>query len=371
MQTAKLSVVMPAYNSSSFIMQSIQSILSQTYRNFELIIVDDGSNDDTYDLIAGVEDNRVKCFKKNNGGAASARNYAINHSSGAYIAYCDHDDRYRPEHLSMLVDYLEKNQQVGMVYSKSVRIYLDGKREVFGHDFDKQILEYSYYIVPSIIVHRRDCLSKVGEWDESLGRFSHDDMEFFLRFSDNFIVHHLPVVSVERSVLRPQGGYYSSLANQKYFVGMKLFLEKRAKTFEANKRNGKIAPFDGYYFHFFLSQCASVISYGKTKQLFHADDIMRLYILPAFQEFLEKDSSNIEIYLLVTLLYLTIHENTKAINVSLRMEKYLNQKLDFLEGTVKDLIILTLNKIDPVLANAGYKELALKCLEKSNEMSSE
>lgn len=94
-----LSVIMPVYNSGKYLEKTIESILNQTFHDFELIIVDDGSNDGTdekCDYYSNI-DKRIKVFHQNNKGICAARNFALSKVRGAYIAFCDHDDIYNRE----------------------------------------------------------------------------------------------------------------------------------------------------------------------------------------------------------------------------------------------------------------------------------
>src|SRR3989338_3475720 len=95
----KISVVVPAFNAERYIGAAIQSVLSQSYQDFELIVVDDGSQDDTGRIVHAIHDDRIRYVRKENGGPATARNYALSIATGEYIAYCDADDQYKENHL--------------------------------------------------------------------------------------------------------------------------------------------------------------------------------------------------------------------------------------------------------------------------------
>ena len=92
-------VIIPTYNRENFLKRTIDSILSQTFKDFELIIVDDGSTDHTKALIDRYEDDRIVYFYKENGGQNSATNLGIQNAKGEYIAFCDSDDTWMPEKL--------------------------------------------------------------------------------------------------------------------------------------------------------------------------------------------------------------------------------------------------------------------------------
>jgi len=104
-----VSVVMPAYNEERSIAESIQSILNQTFEDFELIIVDDGSTDKTFEIASSFGDPRVSVYRQKNLGPATARNKALSLAKGKYIALQDADDRSKPERLEKQYDFLENN----------------------------------------------------------------------------------------------------------------------------------------------------------------------------------------------------------------------------------------------------------------------
>ena len=107
-----VSVITPTYNSAKYIEDTIDSIQSQTYENWELLITDDCSEDDTMAILKRYSrrDNRIKVFKlEKNSGAGVARNNSIQHASGRYIAFCDSDDRWLPEKLQAQLDFMEEH----------------------------------------------------------------------------------------------------------------------------------------------------------------------------------------------------------------------------------------------------------------------
>jgi glycosyltransferase involved in cell wall biosynthesis len=116
-----ISVVMPVYNGQKFLKQSIDSILNQTYENFELIIVNDGSTDNSEKIINSYSDPRIKYYKKENNGVASARTYAIKYAKGDFIVYQDDDDISIPNRFARLLKKFD-NQEIGFVHSDMLLI---------------------------------------------------------------------------------------------------------------------------------------------------------------------------------------------------------------------------------------------------------
>ena len=171
-----VSFVMPAYNASKYIAGAIESVLNQSYGNFELIIVDDGSTDSTKDVIAGFKDDRIKYFRKENGGASSARNFALGKSVGSFIAILDADDMMMPELISSCLNEFEKHPDVDLVYCNDSLIESDGSpmRVIECPEYtDRNLLirdlfRSGYPIVPFRTCIRKSVFDKIGFYDESL-----------------------------------------------------------------------------------------------------------------------------------------------------------------------------------------------------------
>lgn len=107
----EVSVIVPAYNTEAYIKRAIDSVLSQTFENFEIIVVDDASTDGTVQVLKGIDDSRLKLFcQPQNGGAGAARNRALQEATGDWIAVLDSDDWYAPERLERLLAFAKENQ---------------------------------------------------------------------------------------------------------------------------------------------------------------------------------------------------------------------------------------------------------------------
>lgn len=113
----KVSVITPLYNGEKYIEKAIDSILSQTYKNLESIVIDDGSTDNSGGLVKDKFGDKIRYSYQENKGAATAVNKGISLIQGDYIAFCDQDDLWLPEKLEKQVKFLEANQNVGLVYS--------------------------------------------------------------------------------------------------------------------------------------------------------------------------------------------------------------------------------------------------------------
>ncbi|MEO0986046.1 MAG: glycosyltransferase [Cyanobacteria bacterium J06639_14] len=197
----KVSVVIPAYNIETYLESALQSLISQTFEHFEVIIVDDGSTDKTHDIAKQFcyRDNRFKVVCKPNGGLSSARNYGIRHANSEYIALLDADDIYRPRKIETHVAILEQHASVGVVYSASQAIRDDGKSifiSLSGKPVDrnplKALLFKNFIGHGSNAIFRRSIFYEVGEFDETLR--SSEDIDFWLRIAgtQNWTFYRVP-----------------------------------------------------------------------------------------------------------------------------------------------------------------------------------
>ena len=122
----KVSVIIPTYNSGRYIKEAIDSVLAQTYTNYEIIVVDDGSTDNTSQIVQAYGD-RVHYFYQENQGVAVSRNRGLRESQGEYIAFLDHDDVFFPDKLSEQICCLEQHPEAGIVHSGWQRINYCGE----------------------------------------------------------------------------------------------------------------------------------------------------------------------------------------------------------------------------------------------------
>ena len=164
-----VSIMMPAYNVEKFIGQAIESVLVQSYTNWELIIVDDGSKDGTANVITRFQDKRIKAISQLNGGESAARNTALKAVTGEYLAFLDADDVYLPNHLELTVKYLQNHPDRDAVYTDGQYCDQDGnpiqslssmRRGPFeGRIFDELIRASDVFGPPTCVVLRRSIIT--------------------------------------------------------------------------------------------------------------------------------------------------------------------------------------------------------------------
>lgn len=186
-----VSVIIPSYNSASFIKAAIDSVLTQTYKNYEIIVIDDGSTDDTRIVLKPyLEKKLIKYIYQNNKGVSGARNTGIKIAIGKYIKFLDADDILLPECLQKQVNFLEKNKNFGIVYSDFC--YFNKKKQFFrlGHHLTNaekihpvgNILSHllmGNFIATDTLLFRKSVIDNVGLFNESLSHL--EDWEYLLR----------------------------------------------------------------------------------------------------------------------------------------------------------------------------------------------
>ncbi|HEY4877001.1 MAG TPA: glycosyltransferase, partial [Puia sp.] len=178
-----VSIVIPTYNREKFIGSAIRSVLEQTYKNLEVIIVDDGSQDRTKEIVHSFQDERVIYFYQTNKGRSVARNFALKHAKGSYVTFLDSDDLYYKDKIEKQVRFLEKNKKFSMVYTSANCIDEEGRSLSATYqatDAGWIYLKVAYFVgttitLPTVMV-RQEVFSVVGEFDEQMHRFEDTDM---------------------------------------------------------------------------------------------------------------------------------------------------------------------------------------------------
>lgn len=192
-----VSVIIPTYNRGHFVQASIHSVLEQTYSNLELIVVDDGSTDNTEELVASMSDARLHYVKQPNRGRSNARNHALSLAKGKYITFLDSDDLYLPNKIEIQVDYLKKHPGTGMVYTSAHCINEQG--DMIKHKYEATVSGLIYESVaffsrvtitlPTVMTYK-EVMDFVGDFDEQMHRF--EDTDMWRRISKNFRIDAIP-----------------------------------------------------------------------------------------------------------------------------------------------------------------------------------
>lgn len=190
-----VSVIIPAYNAEKTIKETIQSVLNQTLTDFEIIIINDGSQDGTLDVISRISDPRIKIFSYPNSGGQVSRNRGMKQATGEYLAFLDADDLWTPDKLDAQFKALQQNPQAAVAYSWTNRINESsqflrrGSYLTFNGDVYKQLLVINFLENGSNPLIRKYAIAAVGGFDESLSGCQ--DWDMWLR-----LAAHYPFVAV-------------------------------------------------------------------------------------------------------------------------------------------------------------------------------
>ena len=201
----EVSVIMATYNrADSFLHHAINSVLTQTFQQFELIVVDDASMDKTEEVVTSFNDSRIVYvrLRRHTGSPSIPRNVGFLISQGIYIAYLDDDNEYLPNHLEVLYNALLKNHEAAGVYGDRCYVRkccLAVWKEKPGMDWDvDQLLGIGNYIDTSDLMLRREALFGIGGWDPSLSIFT--DWDLVARLARNgFTLMRIPDVITKYS----------------------------------------------------------------------------------------------------------------------------------------------------------------------------
>lgn len=189
-----ISVIIPTYNREATITKAIESVLNQTYPVQEVIVVDDGSTDNTEEVVGRIEDERIRYFKTpENHGAGAARNYGVKQARCELIAFHDSDDEWLPEKIERQMAYLEEHPDVGLVYT-SFTAYIDNKSFVFPEGCMDKCDEYEGNLLrkqlignvvgaPTILMPK-SVFEELDGFDENMTAL--EDWEFAIRVASKY-----------------------------------------------------------------------------------------------------------------------------------------------------------------------------------------
>lgn len=241
-----VSVIIPTYNRGWIIKEAIDSILAQNYKDFELIVVDDGSTDNTSEVLAPYE-NDIKVLFQENKGVSAARNRGITEASGQFIAFLDSDDLWLPKKLSTQVEFF--NQMPDALICQTEEVWVRNGIRVNPKKRHKKpsgmIFEPSLelcLISPSAVMVRRSLFDRVGGFDETLPAC--EDYDLWLRISCLFPVH-----LIDTPLIVKRGGHNDQLSSM---VGLDKF---RIKAIEKIIKSGHLSD----------DQCWSAVKTLKEK----------------------------------------------------------------------------------------------------------
>ena len=203
MNQGLVSTIMPTFNHGAFIGDAIRSVLNQTYKNFELIIIDNHSTDGTEQIVKSFKDEKIGYYKFSNRGIiAASRNFGIQKAEGEFIAFLDSDDEWYKDKLKLQIDLLTEKPDVALCFCPFTIVSSDKEYDSkICSVQDKHLSEHAYekmincnFIVCSSVVIRTTTLQEVGNFDESPALVGVEDFDLWLRISRKSKVFHTPNV---------------------------------------------------------------------------------------------------------------------------------------------------------------------------------
>jgi glycosyltransferase involved in cell wall biosynthesis len=195
-----ISVIIPVYNGERTIQQTIESVLNQTFADFELLVINDGSQDKTLEVVSRISDPRIKMFSYSNSGVSATRNKGISHAVGEYISFIDADDLWTPDKLEIQVKALQDHPEAAVAYSWSDWIDESGKfLRAGGHitangNVYSQLLFRDFIESGSNPLIRSQALAEVGGFDQSVNPT--EDWDMWLRLAARYEFVLVPFVQI-------------------------------------------------------------------------------------------------------------------------------------------------------------------------------
>lgn len=169
----RISIIIPSYNRAQYILETLESIFAQTFSDYEIIVIDDGSTDGTRDVLEPlIISQKIRYILQENQGVSAARNHGIRLAEGELIAFLDSDDLIQPEKLALQVEYLDDYPEVALVHSGFSRFDDQGNdlgyrdtSHLSGWVYPNLLLDWSVLIPPSCVMVRADALREAGDFD--------------------------------------------------------------------------------------------------------------------------------------------------------------------------------------------------------------
>ncbi|HEY9770127.1 MAG TPA: glycosyltransferase [Coleofasciculaceae cyanobacterium] len=271
-----ISAIVPAYNAERTILKTIESIRQQTYKNLEIIVINDGSSDRTLELLESVRDERLKVYSYKNGGLPTARNRGISRATGDYISFIDADDLWTKDKLEKQLLALQQNPQAGVAYSWVICMVQDPenpdkitfvpeqKSNLTGNIYPDLLLG-NFIGNGSNILARREAIESVGEFKPTLK--SCEDWDYYLRLAAKW---EFVLVPDSQILYLKTAGTMTSKAHIMETEGLRV-LERVYQTMPAelkSLKNKSLANFAWYCGGLYLNHSSDVRDLAQARARF-------------------------------------------------------------------------------------------------------
>ncbi len=224
-----VSVILPVFNGGRFLSEAIDSVFEQNYPQLEIIVIDDGSTDNTKEVVASYGDT-ISYFYQENGGPAKARNLGLSKASGSFVAFIDADDIWVKNKLEMQLAQFEKNKSIGVVIGLTLKARFLNKEELITSSLNRSVI-FQLLLGSSLI--RKAVFEQIGGLDEDL--FIGDDTDWFNRVKENRIP-----IAVLREVVQYYRIHEDNITNDK--KRFNFFVFKLLQKTKDRKRNPDFKP---------------------------------------------------------------------------------------------------------------------------------
>ncbi len=212
-----VSVIIPTFNRLSFLQKAVDSVLKQTYRPMEVIIIDDGSEDSSYEMLKPFlttcsENISCRYFYQRNNGVSSARNLGLKQALGEYISFLDSDDLWDSRKIEIQMGFMTSQSEYQVCYTdeiwirKGVRVNPKNIHQKYSGNIYTHCLPLCI-ISPSSILMKRDIIDRIGLFDEDLPAC--EDYDYWLRLSSQYSIYF-----IKEKLITKQGGHKDQLSHQ-------------------------------------------------------------------------------------------------------------------------------------------------------------
>jgi len=200
----KISVIIPTYNRPEYLHESVHSVLDQTYKDFEIIVVNDGGSAIAKDILQNLNSPRIRYLMIEHAGPSAAKNAGLSRAGGELVAYLDDDDLYYPDHLETLASFFDQNTDAQIAYTQWLRCVQElkdnrwetvEKKTSPSEPFEKSKLIESNFLATSCIMHRRKLIEEVGAFNEALA--ATEDWEWYLRVAEKYPFYFIDRLTIE------------------------------------------------------------------------------------------------------------------------------------------------------------------------------
>lgn len=266
-----ISVIIPVYNAEKTISETIASVLCQTFSNFEIIVINDGSQDRSLEMIQKIKDERLKVFSYKNDGVCVARNRGIAHAKGDFIAFLDADDLWMPDKLELQLKALQQYPEAGVAYSWTYFMYEEEAaltfhpcpQTLFAGNVYEKLLVSDFIRSASNVLIRSQAMKSVGEFDYRFPGCA--DWDYWLRLSANW---HFVVVPKYQILYRQTPGAMSSNVEKMKEAAM-LAMEKAYQAVPSELqylKNKTLVSFHQYCADLYLQHQSKINALSQAKQ---------------------------------------------------------------------------------------------------------